>query len=89
MRPGIPEFFRDQAAPRADIVMPNAFELAWLADRPIASLEDALAGAAAVRAMGPSLVVVTSLELPGAEDEIVVLADIADGPGWRARPGCR
>ena len=53
VRPGIPEFFRDHAVPVADIVTPNQFELAWLADRPIASLEDALAAAAAVRATGP------------------------------------
>ncbi|HEX2527626.1 MAG TPA: pyridoxal kinase PdxY [Geminicoccus sp.] len=84
VRPGIPEFFRDRAVPLADIVTPNAFELAWLADRSIDSLDDALAGAAAVRARGPSLVVVTSLELPGAQDEIVVLADTAEG-SWLVR----
>jgi len=84
VRPGIPEFFRDQAVPQADIVTPNAFELAFLADRSIDSLEDALAGAAQVRQRGPSLVVVTSLELPGAVDEIVVLADTAAG-SWLVR----
>ena len=47
VRPGIPEFFRDQAVPAADIVTPNQFELAWLAGREIAGLEDALAAAAA------------------------------------------
>lgn len=84
VRPGIPEFFRDHAVPAADIVTPNAFELAWLADRPVASLDDALAAAAAVRATGPSLVIVTSLELPDAQEEIVVLADTADG-SWLVR----
>lgn len=84
VRPGIPEFFRDQAVPAADIVTPNAFELAWLADRPVASLDDALAAAAAVRATGPSLVIVTSLELPDAQEEIVVLADTAEG-SWLVR----
>jgi pyridoxine kinase len=84
VRPGIPEFFRDHAVPLADIVTPNAFELAWLSGHSIDSLADALAGAAAVRATGPSLVVVTSLELPGAADEIVVLADTAAG-SWLVR----
>jgi pyridoxine kinase len=84
VRPGIPEFFRDKALPQADIVTPNAFELAWLADRAVDSIDDALQGAAKVRSMGPSLVVVTSLELPGAEDEIVVLADTAEG-SWLVR----
>ncbi|WP_159712958.1 pyridoxal kinase PdxY [Geminicoccus flavidas] len=84
VRPGIPEFFRDQAVPQADIVTPNAFELAFLADRSIDSLEDALAAAARVRRRGPGLVVVTSLELPGAVDEIAVLADTGAG-SWLVR----
>jgi pyridoxine kinase len=84
VRPGIPEFFRDKALPQADIVTPNAFELAWLADRTITNIDDALQGAARVRSMGPSLVVVTSLELPGADEEIVVLADTAEG-SWLVR----
>jgi pyridoxine kinase len=84
VRPGIPEFFRDRAVPLADIVTPNAFELAFLADRAITSLDDALAAAATVRGTGPSLVVVTSLELQGAEDEILVLADSAEG-SWLVR----
>ena len=84
VRPGIPEFFRDQAVPQADIVTPNAFELAYLTGRSIDSLEDALAGAAQVRQSGPSLVVVTSLELPDAADQIVVLADTAEG-SWLVR----
>jgi pyridoxine kinase len=84
VRPGIPEFFRDQAVPQADIVTPNAFELAFLADQPIDSLEDALAAAAQVRQRGPGLVVVTSLELPGAVDEIAVLADTGVG-SWLVR----
>ena len=84
VRPGIPEFFRDQAVPRADIVTPNAFELAYLADRPIRTLEDALAGAALVRATGPRVVIVTSLEIAGEDEEIYVLADTADGT-WLVR----
>ena len=63
VRPGIPEFFRDHAVPAADIVTPNQFELAWLAGRSIASLEEAVAAAAAVRATGPRIVVCTSLDL--------------------------
>jgi hypothetical protein len=35
VRPGIPEFFKGRAVPAADIVTPNQFELAYLADMPI------------------------------------------------------
>ena len=33
VRPGVPEFFRERALPRADILTPNAFELGFLAGR--------------------------------------------------------
>ncbi len=84
VRPGIPEFFRDHALPVADIVTPNQFELAWLAGREIASLDDALAAAAAVRAMGPALVCCTSLETPDRPGELAVLADTEAG-SWIVR----
>jgi pyridoxine kinase len=79
-RPGIVEFFRDQALPVADIITPNRFELALLADVPVAGVADALAAAAALRRRGPRLVLATSL--PGATaDDIAMLAADDDG-GW-------
>ena len=80
VRPGIPEFFRERAVPAADIVTPNQFELAWLAATAIASLDDALAAAAKVRATGPKIVVGTSLLL-GGEDELGILAD-SEAASW-------
>jgi pyridoxine kinase len=83
VRPGIPEFFRDQAVPTADIVTPNQFELAWLAGREITGVEDALAAAAAVRAKGPRIVVCTSLDV-GSQDELGILAHSAEA-SWLCR----
>jgi pyridoxine kinase len=77
VRPGIPEFFKTRAVPAADIVTPNRFELAYLADAPIASMGDALAAAARVRATGPRIVVCTSLDF-GPADRLGVLADSAE-----------
>jgi pyridoxine kinase len=79
VRPGIPELFRDQAVPAADIVTPNQFELAWLAGQEIASVADALAAAAKVRRTGPRLVCCTSLETPDRPGELAVLADTEAG----------
>jgi pyridoxine kinase len=73
VRPGIPEFFIRQAVPAADIVTPNAFELAHLAGRPINGIEDALEAAELVRRMGPCIVVCTSMVF-GAGDRLGVLA---------------
>ncbi|HUH84815.1 MAG TPA: pyridoxal kinase PdxY [Stellaceae bacterium] len=72
VRPGIAEFFRAAALAAADIVTPNRFELAFLSGRDVASVDDAVAAAAALRARGPRLVLATSL--PAGADEIAMLA---------------
>ena len=79
VRPGIPEFFKTRAVPVADIVTPNAFELAYLADRPVTTLEEALAASAAVRAAGTRVVVTTSLLTADRPRELAVLADSEEG----------
>ena len=73
---GIAEFFRDRALALADIVTPNRFELEYLTGRSIGSLAEAGAAAALLRALGPGIVLVTSLEY--AADRIAMLAA---GPG--------
>jgi pyridoxine kinase len=75
---GVAEAIRDRLLPVADIVIPNRFELAHLTRRAVDSLEEALAAAAAIRAMGPKLVVVTGLDLPEAPGALSMLADAAD-----------
>jgi pyridoxine kinase len=85
VRPGIPEFMRDQAVPAADIVTPNQFELDHLSGLTTARLIDAKAAVAAVHSLGPRVVLVTSLhteETPG--DAIDLLAG-EGGAFWRVR----
>lgn len=63
--PGLPELIRDRVVPTADILTPNAFELAFLAGVEVESLntmEALLAAVDAVRATGPATVLVTSVE---------------------------
>jgi pyridoxine kinase len=85
VRPGIPEFMRDKAVPAADIITPNQFELEFLSGRPCSSLADIRAAAQRVHAMGPKVILVTSLivgDTPG--DAIDMLA--SDGTSlWRVR----
>jgi pyridoxine kinase len=69
---GIAEFFRDRALALADIVTPNHFELEYLTGAPIASLAEAANAAAALRAQGPGIVLVTSLG--AAPDHVTMLA---------------
>ncbi len=61
VRPGIPEFMLSEAVPAADVVTPNQFELEFLAGRAINTLDDALAAADGALALGPGVVLVTSL----------------------------
>lgn len=80
VRPGLPEFIKTHAVPAADLMTPNQFELEYLTDRSVGSLEDALAATADLRARGPRLVLVTSLtrrEAPA--DHIEMLVDGSDG----------
>ena len=61
VRPGIPGFMREEAVAAADVITPNQFELEFLAGRAVSSLDDTLAAADGARALGPGLVLVTSL----------------------------
>ncbi|HUC73522.1 MAG TPA: pyridoxal kinase PdxY [Stellaceae bacterium] len=74
---GIPEWYRDQALAAADIATPNRFELEWLGGRPIGTLAEAAVAAAALRSLGPRIVLVTSLE--PAADRVAVLAAAPEG----------
>ncbi len=60
-REGIPEFIRDHVMGSADIATPNLFELEFLTGRATSTAPDVLEAAHALRAMGPDIVVVTSV----------------------------
>jgi len=82
--PGVPELIREKVVPVADILTPNAFELAYLAnggdpaavdDSTVGTVDGLLAAVAKVRAMGPSTVLVTSVQGGAVRaDEIGMLA---------------
>ncbi|MCB0910564.1 MAG: pyridoxal kinase PdxY [Propionibacteriaceae bacterium] len=83
VRPGIPEFMRDQVVPRAQIVTPNHFELDYLTGRTTNTVAEVLAAADALRATGPDVVLVTSTVLDGGNpDEILMLVDTPAG-AWQ------
>src|SRR5437764_7318504 len=80
VRPGIPEFMREHAVPAADVVTPNQFELDHLTGRTSVTRRDALAAIDALHALGPKLMMVTSLhtdETPS--DTIDLVAPDASG----------
>jgi pyridoxine kinase len=85
VRPGIPEFMRDQAVPAADIITPNQFELDYLsgiATDTMASVKEAVA---AVHLLGPKVVLVTSLESRETPTDAIDLLAGEGGRFWRVR----
>jgi pyridoxine kinase len=79
VRPGIPEFMRARVVPAAQIITPNQFELTSLTGLPVSTMEEALAAADAARALGPEVVLITSVvrtdATPGTIDMVAVDAD--------------
>jgi pyridoxine kinase len=85
VRPGIEAFLRDIAVPAADIVTPNHFELDLLSgttSRSLASVTDAVA---AVQALGPRVVLTTSLVTDDTPDDCVDLLASEGGRHFRVR----
>jgi len=75
--PEIPPIIREQVVPVADVLTPNQFELGFLTGTDPRTLEEVLESADAARAMGPSTILVTSVET--GEDTIGLMA--VDGQG--------
>ena len=73
VRPGIPEFMRDRAVPAADIVTPNAFELEWLTGIAPGTAAAAASACDALHALGPKVILVTSLEMAGEDPTTIAL----------------
>ena len=85
VRPGIPEFMASHAIPRADIVTPNQFELDYLTGRTSGTLADAKAALAALQAMGPRTVLVTSLHTDATPADSIDLMAAEGGEYWLLR----
>lgn len=82
VRSGVAEFYRDHALAKADIATPNHFELEALSGRRVASLADALGAADALRQLGPSIVLVTSLERSDAPPSTSEMLVVEHGAAW-------
>ena len=80
--PEIPELLRDRVVPVADIITPNQFELGYLTNTEPLTLESTLESVDLARAMGPSTVLVTSVEQPNREPGTVEMLAVDDNGAW-------
>jgi pyridoxine kinase len=85
VQPAIPDFMRDQALRAADVITPNHFELEYLAGRPAKSLRDPRAALDAVHALGPSIILVTSLQADDTPEGCIDLLTSERGELCRVR----
>mmetsp|Transcript_9667 Transcript_9667/g.16139 ORF Transcript_9667/g.16139 Transcript_9667/m.16139 type:complete len:293 (-) Transcript_9667:31-909(-) len=72
--PELVPLYREKVIPVADVVTPNQFEVEQLTGIKVESIEDARTACKALHDMGPSLVIITSIEMDGNKDILAVLA---------------
>ncbi|WP_404382810.1 pyridoxal kinase PdxY [Caenispirillum salinarum] len=78
VKPDIPDLMRDVVIPRADLATPNQFELELLTGRPCSLMSQVVEAVDALRAMGPKVVMVTSLRRCDADPQRIEV--LARGP---------
>ena len=82
VHPAIPVLLRERVVPAADLITPNQFELGFLTDTQPRTVEDTLASVGLARAMGPSTVLVTSVERPDAPQDTIEMMAVSDDGAW-------
>lgn len=80
--PAIPELLREKVVPVADIITPNQFELGFLTRTEPDTLESTLTSVDLAREMGPSTVLVTSVERPDREEGTIEMLAVDDKGAW-------
>lgn len=85
VRPGIEELMREVAVPAADVVTPNHYELDLLAGTTTRSLASVKEAVAAVHALGPRVVLTTSLDAEDTPGDAVDLLASEGGRHFRVR----
>ncbi|HWP68774.1 MAG TPA: pyridoxal kinase PdxY [Rectinemataceae bacterium] len=79
VKPGIFEFFRDEALPLASIIKPNQFEAGLLSGIEIDSVDNARRACSVLHAKGPTMILLTSLDaVPGPGDQICAVLSLRD-----------
>jgi pyridoxine kinase len=68
--------------PAADLITPNQFELGFLTGTQPDDLESTLAAVDAARGLGPSAVLVTSVERPDAPPDTLEMLAVTDDGAW-------
>lgn len=82
VHPDIPVLIREKVIPKADIITPNQFELGFLTHTEPDSWESTLASADRAMSMGPSTVLVTSVERPDRPEGTIEMIAVSGDEAW-------
>ena len=82
VHPDIPPIIRERVIPHADIITPNQFELGFLTHTEPDTLESTLASADKAMEMGPSTVLVTSVERPDRPEGTIEMMAVTREAAW-------
>lgn len=80
--PEIPILLRERVVPVADVITPNQFELGFLTETSPLTIDETLRSVELARAMGPSTVLVTSVERPDREEGTIEMMVVDDAGAW-------
>lgn len=82
VQPEIPTLLREEVVPHADLISPNQFELGFLTGTDPRTIEETLESADRAREMGPSSVLVTSVERPDRPAGTIEMMAVTDDGAW-------
>ena len=82
VHPAIPILLRERVVPAADLITPNQFELGYLTGTEPRTIEETLASVDLARDLGPSTVLVTSVERPDAPADTIEMMAVTDDGAW-------
>lgn len=78
----IPPLLRDKVVPAADIISPNQFELGYLTGMAASDLDSTMAAIAAAQEMGPTTVLVSSVERPDRPADTIEMIAAHGNDAW-------
>ncbi|WP_270889942.1 pyridoxal kinase PdxY [Pedococcus sp. 5OH_020] len=82
VHPAIPVLLRERVVPAADLITPNQFELGYLTGTEPRTVEQTLESVELARQLGPSKVLVTSVERPDAPEGTIEMVAVTDDGAW-------
>lgn len=82
VKPEVQDLIRDRVVPNADLISPNQFELGYITGTQPDTLESTLESVDRARELGPSRVLVTSVERPDRPENTIEMLAVTPEGAW-------